>query len=80
MNRPSLAAKAMKDGLTITPGWAAVLVTLFLAAAAAGASGLAQSAATATKVQSNTEAIREVKGDVKYIRARIDMALDRRAP
>lgn len=77
MTRGSGVGRDADGSFRIGPGWAAIFVTLFLAAAAAGTSGLMQSSATAQQVRNNTDSIREVKEDVRYIRARIDTALSK---
>lgn len=78
MTRSTLPS-GLKDGFTISPGWAAIFVTLFLAAAAAGATGLSTASATETKVENNIVRLNRIEDkqdrqgqDVAYIRARID--------
>lgn len=75
-DRPSLIAR-MKDGFTITPAWAAIFVSLILAAVAAGATGLQTASATEVKVEALDRRQNRIEADVQYIRVRIDTLIDR---
>ena len=70
--RPSIVV-AMKN----SPAWAAIFVTLLLAALVAGAQGLRTATATEAKVQGHDKRLENIEGDVRYIRVRIDGFMDR---